>query len=49
VLSGAEPGLIASLVSLVVRRQGWVSPVEYTKANVSDTVAKIVLGYLRRK
>lgn len=49
VLSGAEPELIERLVGFVVGRQGWVPPVEYTQANVSDTVARIVLGYLLRQ
>jgi UDP-N-acetylglucosamine 2-epimerase (non-hydrolysing) len=47
VLSGAEPALIPSLVKLVTSSKGgWSPPPEYVKPNVSETVIRIVMGYL---
>ena len=48
-LSGADPDVIQGLVTLMMGSPGWTPPVEYTKPNVSDTVTKVVLGFLLRK
>jgi UDP-N-acetylglucosamine 2-epimerase (non-hydrolysing) len=49
VLSGADPHRIAASVRLVTREHTlWKPPVEYLKENVSETVARIVTGYLHR-
>lgn len=49
VLSGVEPGRVAACVRVAVGlRGGWVPPPEYMKANVSETVVRIVSGYLGR-
>lgn len=46
ILSGGNPGDIARAVRLALDRKGkWEPPVEYMAENVSDTVARIVLGY----
>jgi UDP-N-acetylglucosamine 2-epimerase (non-hydrolysing) len=45
-LGGADVETIVRCVRTVVERQGeWTPPVEYMARNVSETVAKIVLGY----
>jgi len=45
-LSGPEPETVLRCVSTVLDRKGeWRIPPEYLVKNVSDTVAKIVLGY----
>ena len=45
-LSGAEPETIMRCVRTVLDRKGeWTAPPEYMVGNVSDTVARIVLGY----
>lgn len=45
-LSGAEPASIRRAVKTVLdQRRDWAVPPEYTAAHVSQTVAKIVLGY----
>jgi UDP-N-acetylglucosamine 2-epimerase (non-hydrolysing) len=45
ILSGGDPEMILSATKLAVGRKGvWEAPPEYLKANVSDTVANIVLG-----
>jgi len=45
-LSGAEPETVVRCVRTVLDRKGeWRVPPEYLVKNVSDTVAKIVLGY----
>jgi UDP-N-acetylglucosamine 2-epimerase (non-hydrolysing) len=49
-LSGAEPGLIPILVKLATQAsQPWAPPAEYVKTNVSETVARIVMGFLLRR
>ena len=46
-LSGAEPESVFRSVQTVLElRNQWVAPGEYLVENVSDTVIKIVLGYL---
>jgi UDP-N-acetylglucosamine 2-epimerase (non-hydrolysing) len=46
-LSGAEPDSILRCVQTVLgQRGGWTAPPEYVVPNVSDTVIKILLGYL---
>jgi UDP-N-acetylglucosamine 2-epimerase (non-hydrolysing) len=46
VLSGADPAMIEQTVKLAVEtKTGWTPPTEYVAADVSRTVAKIVLGY----
>ena len=48
VMSGAEQSLIPMLVKLTTRSSPeWKPPTEYMKANVSDTVLRIVTGYMR--
>lgn len=48
VLSGADVSLAPKLVNLVTSSYSeWTPPIEYVKANVADTVVKIVSGYLR--
>jgi UDP-N-acetylglucosamine 2-epimerase (non-hydrolysing) len=47
VLSGADLELIPRLVRLVTTSGGaWQPPPEYVKPNVSDTVVRIVAGFL---
>ncbi|HUF05035.1 MAG TPA: UDP-N-acetylglucosamine 2-epimerase (non-hydrolyzing) [Aridibacter sp.] len=47
ILSGSDPETIVSAVALVTGRRGsWSAPREYLAENVSETVAKIVLGHL---
>ncbi len=46
ILSGADPDLIVKSLKLALRSKGlWAAPEEYTKKNVANTVAKIVLSY----
>jgi UDP-N-acetylglucosamine 2-epimerase (non-hydrolysing) len=46
-LSGADPEAIIQAVKTVLDLEGrWNPPLEYTVGNVSDTVTKILLGYL---
>ncbi len=46
ILSGGDPGSIESATSLAVSQPAaWDPPAEYMIGNVSQTVAKIVLGY----
>ena len=46
-LSGVEPDAVLSCVDLAVRRRGgWKPPEEYLADNVSETVARIVVGRL---
>ncbi len=48
-LSGANVDSVLHCVRTVLSRQGgWVAPPEYLVNNVSDTVIKILLGYLYR-
>lgn len=48
ILSGAAPADVLRCVRTVLDRRGeWVVPPEYLARRVSDTVAKIVLGYKR--
>jgi len=49
ILSGAEVQTIINCVELVLSSsKDWEPPIEYLAENVSDTVTKIVLGYLER-
>ncbi|MBI4267072.1 MAG: UDP-N-acetylglucosamine 2-epimerase (non-hydrolyzing) [Chloroflexi bacterium] len=49
ILSGADPGSIQRCVKVVLsQKPGWTAPPEYLVPDVSDTVVKIVLGYLYR-
>lgn len=49
-LSGADPELLPLLVKLTTGAAApWVPPVEYVKPNVSDTVARILLGFLNKR
>jgi UDP-N-acetylglucosamine 2-epimerase (non-hydrolysing) len=49
VLSGADPDQIQRLVRLVTRNTpDWTAPVEYLQSNISETVLRIMLGYLHR-
>jgi UDP-N-acetylglucosamine 2-epimerase (non-hydrolysing) len=46
ILSGANPFEVSRAVSFVTRRPStWLPPAEYLAENVSDVVARIVLGY----
>jgi UDP-N-acetylglucosamine 2-epimerase (non-hydrolysing) len=46
-LSGAQPEMILQCVQAVLSQQSkWTAPPEYMAPNVSDTVIKILLGYL---
>ena len=50
ILSGADSERIAHCVELVLGQQGnWTAPPEYLVENVSDTVVKIIHGYLKRQ
>jgi len=47
VLSGAETETVVQCVRIVIGMKGkWTAPHEYLVENVSDTIAKILLGYL---
>jgi len=47
ILSGVEPDSVLSCVKLAVRRRGgWTPPPEYLADNVSETVARIIVGHL---
>jgi UDP-N-acetylglucosamine 2-epimerase (non-hydrolysing) len=47
ILSGIEPESVLSCVDLAVRRRGgWQPPYEYLVDNVSETVARIIVGHL---
>jgi len=47
ILSGAEPESVMRSVALVISRDAnWNPPSEYLATNVSDTVVKIISGYL---
>jgi UDP-N-acetylglucosamine 2-epimerase (non-hydrolysing) len=49
ILSGAEPDMILQCLRVVLdHRYEWTVPQEYLVSHVSDTVAKIMLGYLRQ-
>ncbi len=49
ILSGADPQMIVRCAHVVLDlRAEWKAPPEYLVENVSDRVAKIVLGYLHR-
>jgi UDP-N-acetylglucosamine 2-epimerase (non-hydrolysing) len=49
VLSGAEPDGIQLLVKFATEGSGaWSAPVEYLKPEVSETVLRVLFGYLRR-
>jgi UDP-N-acetylglucosamine 2-epimerase (non-hydrolysing) len=48
ILSGADAETILQCVHLVLaQKHNWTAPPEYLAPNVSDTVTKILLGYLR--
>lgn len=45
ILSGVEPDAVLRCIGLAVRRRGgWTPPAEYMVGDVSETVARIVLG-----
>jgi UDP-N-acetylglucosamine 2-epimerase (non-hydrolysing) len=47
VLSGVEPASVLACVDLAVRKRGgWTPPAEYLATDVSETVARIVVGTL---
>lgn len=47
-LSGAEPEAILRGIDVAVNSENnWMPPIDYLKANVSDTVVRIVLSYYR--
>jgi UDP-N-acetylglucosamine 2-epimerase (non-hydrolysing) len=49
-LSGADPETILQCVRIVLDQKcSWTTPPEYLVPNVSNTVTKIVLGYLYRR
>jgi UDP-N-acetylglucosamine 2-epimerase (non-hydrolysing) len=45
ILSGGDGAAIERAVSIALAKSQWTPPAEYLAANVSQTVAKIVLGY----
>jgi UDP-N-acetylglucosamine 2-epimerase (non-hydrolysing) len=51
VLSGAAPAAILRLVKQVTadRASNWGAPAEYTRANVSDTVVRILMSHLEAR
>ena len=50
ILSGADPNSIVRAVELAIAQPAaWKPPVEYISENVSQTVSKIVLGYLSQR
>jgi UDP-N-acetylglucosamine 2-epimerase (non-hydrolysing) len=50
ILSGAAPETIVRLVELAIAQPAaWTAPPEYTVENVSQTVSKIVLGFLPQR
>jgi UDP-N-acetylglucosamine 2-epimerase (non-hydrolysing) len=51
VLSGADPAAILRLVKQVTadRASNWEAPAEYTRANVSDTVVRILMSHLEAR
>jgi UDP-N-acetylglucosamine 2-epimerase (non-hydrolysing) len=47
ILSGVEPASVLACVDLAVKRRGgWTPPPEYLADDVSDTVARIIVGHL---
>ena len=47
ILSGSEPAAIVDAVGLAIAQPAaWTAPLEYRATNVSQTVSKIMLGYL---
>jgi UDP-N-acetylglucosamine 2-epimerase (non-hydrolysing) len=47
VLSGVEPDSVMACIDLAVRRRGgWQPPPEYLADNVSETVARVIVGQL---
>ena len=47
ILSGADPATITAAVELAIAQPAaWTAPAEYLTENVSQTVSKLVLGYL---
>lgn len=47
-LSGAEPdSILRGIAAATESENNWVAPTDYLKANVSDTVIRIVLSYYR--
>jgi UDP-N-acetylglucosamine 2-epimerase (non-hydrolysing) len=47
ILSGMQPESILKCVDIVISRScNWEPPIEYLKKDVSDTIVKIVSGYL---
>ncbi len=50
ILSGAETAAIVSAVELAIAQPAaWTAPPEYLAGNVSQTVSKIVLGYVSQR
>ena len=50
ILSGAEPDAVIRAVELAIAQPAnWQAPSEYMALNVSQTVSKIMLGYLSRR
>ena len=50
ILSGSEPETILRCIDVVKSRPAeWAPPAEYLASNVSDTVVKIVSGYLHKQ
>ena len=50
ILSGVEPDAIVRAVEIVIAQPAtWTPPKEYMAENVSQTVSKIVLGYLSQR
>ena len=50
ILSGADPDSIVRALELAIAQPAaWKPPVEYISENVSQTVSKIVLGYLSQR
>ncbi len=49
ILSGAEPSMILQCVRIILeQKREWTIPKEYEQRDVSDTVAKILLGFIYR-
>jgi UDP-N-acetylglucosamine 2-epimerase (non-hydrolysing) len=50
ILSGADPAMITAAVELAIAQPAaWTAPAEYLVDNVSQTVSKILLGYLPQR
>lgn len=50
ILSGSDTDAIVSAIELAISQPAaWTAPTEYTASNVSQTVSKILLGYLSQR